>query len=209
MWLASLFFSVMPDSLWPYSLQSARLLCPCNFPGNNMEWVARSCSRGSSWPWQDRTCTSCVSCIGRQILNHCATWEAQGLHVQQVQELGLETSWFPTPPQINTLYSLCLSIQSVQSPSRVRLFATPWSQASLSSTNSQSLLKLLSIKSVMPSNHLILLSSPSPPAFNLSQHQGLFQSVSSSHQVAKVLEFQLHEWMNIQSFQWIFRTDFL
>ena len=49
------------------------------------------------------------------------------------------------------------------------------------------------------------LSSPSPPAFNLSQHQGLFQWVSSSHQVAKVLEFQLQH----QSFQWIFRTDFL
>ena len=41
------------------------------------------------------------------------------------------------------------------------------------------------------------LSSPSPPAFNLSQHQGLFQRVSSSHQVAKVLEFQLQH----QSFQ--------
>ena len=49
------------------------------------------------------------------------------------------------------------------------------------------------------------LSSPSPPTFNLSQHQGLFQWVSSSHQVAKVLEFQLQ----YQSFQWIFRTDFL
>ena len=49
------------------------------------------------------------------------------------------------------------------------------------------------------------LSSPSPPAFNLSQHQGLFQWVSSSHHVAKVLEFQLQH----QSFQWIFRTDFL
>ena len=49
------------------------------------------------------------------------------------------------------------------------------------------------------------LSSPSPPAFNLSQHQRLFQWVSSSHQVAKVLEFQLQH----QSFQWIFRTDFL
>ena len=46
------------------------------------------------------------------------------------------------------------------------------------------------------------LSSPSP-AFNLSQHQGLFQWVSSSHQVAKILELQ-H-----QSFQWIFRSDFL
>ena len=49
------------------------------------------------------------------------------------------------------------------------------------------------------------LSSPSPPTFNLSQHQGLFKWVSSSHQVAKVLEFQLQH----QSFQWMFRTDFL
>ena len=49
------------------------------------------------------------------------------------------------------------------------------------------------------------LSSPSPPAFNLSQYQGLFQGVSSSHQMAKVVEFQLQH----QSFQWIFRTDFL
>ena len=49
------------------------------------------------------------------------------------------------------------------------------------------------------------LSSPLPPALNLSQHQGLFQWVSFLHQVAKVLEFQLQH----QSFQWIFRTDFL
>ena len=46
---------------------------------------------------------------------------------------------------------------------------------------------------------------PSPPAFNLSQHQGLFKSVSSSHRVAKILEFQLQH----QSFQWTPRTDFL
>ena len=49
------------------------------------------------------------------------------------------------------------------------------------------------------------LSSSSPPAFNLSQHQGLFQWVSSSHQAAKVLKFQLQH----QSFQWIFRTNIL
>ena len=48
-------------------------------------------------------------------------------------------------------------------------------------------------------------SSPSPPTFNLPQHQGLFKLVSSLHQVAKLLEFQLQHW----SFQWIFRTDFL
>ena len=49
------------------------------------------------------------------------------------------------------------------------------------------------------------LSSPFPPALNLSQHQGLFKWVSSSHQMAKVLEFHLQH----QSFRWIFRTDFL
>ena len=47
---------------------------------------------------------------------------------------------------------------------------------------------------IQPSHPLLF---PSPPAFNLSQHQGLFQSVSSSHQVAKVLELQLQH----QSFQ--------
>ena len=49
------------------------------------------------------------------------------------------------------------------------------------------------------------LSSPSPPTFNPSQNQGLFKWISSSHQVAKVLEFQFQH----QSFQWIFRTDLL
>ena len=46
--------------------------------------------------------------------------------------------------------------------------------------------------------------SPSPPAFGIAKHQGLFQLVSSSHQVAKVLELHLQH----QSFKWIFRTDF-
>ena len=49
------------------------------------------------------------------------------------------------------------------------------------------------------------LSSPSPPAFNLSQDQGLFQWVNSSHEVAKVLEFQPQH----QYFQWTPRTDLL
>ena len=55
---------------------------------------------------------------------------------------------------------------------------------------------------IQSSHHL---SPPSPPAFSLSQHQGLFQWIGSSHQVAKVLELQLQH----QSFQWIFRVDFL
>ena len=83
------------------------------------------------------------------------------------------------------------SLHSIQLLSHLRLFATLWTAAcqssSLSITNSRNLLKLMSIESVMASNRLI----PSPPAFNLSQHQGLFQGVSSLHQVAKVLELQL------------------
>ena len=73
-----------------------------------------------------------------------------------------------------------IEIFSVQSVSHVQLFANPWTtacQASLSITNSQNLLKFISIESVIASH---LLSSPSPPAFNLSQHQSLFKWVSSS-----------------------------
>ena len=66
-------------------------------------------------------------------------------------------------------------VSSVQSLSRVQLFATPWTearQASLSITNSQSLLKLMSIESVMPSSHLflccpLLLLCPIPPSIRV------------------------------------------
>ena len=83
---------------------------------------------------------------------------------------------------------------SVQSLSRVRLFATPWitaRQASLSITNSRSFTQTRVHRvsgAIQPSHPR---SSPSPPAPNPSQHQSLFQWVNSSHEVAKVLEFQL------------------
>ena len=64
----------------------------------------------------------------------------------------------------------------------------------------------MSIESVMPSNHLILCCPLLLlPSFNPSQHQDLFQWVSSSHQVAKVLELQLQH----QSFQRMPRAEFL
>ena len=97
------------------------------------------------------------------------------------------------------------SFSSVQSLSCVRLFSTPWTAAHQAS---------LSIIGVYSNScplsqwcHPTISSSvvPSAPAFNLSQHKGLFQRDSSSHQVAKVLEFQLQH----PFFQWIFRTDFL
>ena len=80
-----------------------------------------------------------------------------------------------------------VQLSSTESLSHVRLFATPWIaayQASLSITISRSSLKL----AIQPSHPL---SSPSSPAPNPSHHQGLFQWVSSLHEVAKVLELQL------------------
>ena len=95
---------------------------------------------------------------------------------------------------------------SAQSLSRVWLFATPWTaarQASLSITNSRSLLKLMSIESVMPSSHLILCR-PLLLLLSIFPSIRVFSNESVLlHQVAKVLELQ-H-----QSFQWILRTDLL
>ena len=99
------------------------------------EWVAISFFRGFSWP---RNWTQ-VSCIGRQTL---------------LSE---------TPGK----YSVTIQLSSVQSLSHVRLFATPWTaahQPSLSITKFRSLLKLMSIASVMPSNYL---TSVAPFSFRL------------------------------------------
>ena len=90
-----------------------------------LEWDTISYSRGSSPP-KDRTCASCISCTGRWILYHCATWEY--IYVQSLSFVQL----FATP----------WTVRSTPAPK--------------SSTVSQNLLKFMSIESVMPSNHLIL-----------------------------------------------------
>ena len=76
----------------------------------------------------------------------------------------------------NFIWLIFSQQQSVQSLSHVQLFETQWTaahQASLSITDSQSLLKFMSIESVMPfTSHPLL--SPSPPAFSLPRHQDLF-----------------------------------
>ena len=79
----------------------------------------------------------------------------------------------------------------VQLLSCVQNFEIPWTSAPLSFTTSQSLLRfnIHQVSDAMQPSHLLL--SPSPPAFSLSQHQGLLQRVGSLHQVAKVLELQL------------------
>ena len=100
---------------------------------------------------------------------------------------------------------IILTLHCVQSLSHVKLcdWWTEVRQASLSFTVSWSLLKFMSIELVMLSNRL--LCPTSPPALNLSQHQGLFQWFDSLHQANKVLKLQLQH----QSFQWVFRVDFL
>ena len=123
-------------------------------------------------------------------------------HFQQRDPLH----WRPYSENNISSFAELSQFSSVQSLSRVWLFATPRTaarQSSLSITNSRSLLKSIELLMAIQPSHP--LSSPSPPTFSLSQHQDLFQWVTYSHQVAKVLELQPQQ----QSFQWIFRTDFL
>ena len=110
-------------------------------------------------------------------------------------------------PFIGVKLTLTTLLRSVQLLNHVWLFATPWTaarQASLSIANAWILLKLMSIDLAMPSNHLILCH---PLLLLPLIFPGIrvFSRVSSLHQVAKVLEFQLQH----QCFQWIFRVDFL
>ena len=101
---------------------------------------------------------------------------------------------------------------SVQSLSHVWLFVTPWvaaHEASLSITNSWSSLRLTVHRvsdAIQPSQPL---SSPSPSDPNPSQHQSLFKWVSSSHQVAKVLEFSFNISPSNEHPGLIFRIDWL
>ena len=117
-------------------------------------------------------------------------------------------SWFIELPTSPACLLSCLDylsivrlFSSVQSLSPVSLFATPWTATCQASLSIQTYVHWVG-DAIQPSHPLL---SPSPPAFNLPQHQGLFKRVSSSNQVAKVLEFQLQH----QPFQWIFRTGVL
>ena len=105
-------------------------------------------------------------------------------------------------------WPITVQFSSVQSLSRAWLFVTPWNHSMPGLPVHHQLPEFTQTHvhrvsdAIQPSRPL---SSPSPPALNLSQHQGLFKWVSSSHQVGKGLEFQLQH----QSFQWTPRTDLL
>ena len=122
-----------------------------------------------------------------------------------LQSMGLQRVGHDWAAKTDKIYFS--SVRSVQSLSCVWL-CDPMDNSTLGFPVLHQLLELTQTHvhwvsdDIQPSHPL---SSPSPLAFILSQHQGLFKWVSSSHQVAKVLEFQLQ----YQSFQWIFRIDFL
>ena len=103
---------------------------------------------------------------------------------------GLYFSWFSTSIQFSSVAQSCQTLCDPMGCSTPGFPALELAQTHVHWVSDASQL-----------SHPLL--SPSPPAFNLSHHQGRFKWVSSSHQVAKVLELQ-H-----QSFQWIFMTDFL
>ena len=137
------------------------------------------------------------------------SWNRSSSYIRQ---LGESQSFFPKSfgPWLFSNKNIVIShsfSQSVQLLSCVQLFATSWTaarQASLCITSSWSLLKLMSIESVMPANYssCVVPFSSCPQSFPAS---GSFQMAHSLHQVAKVLEFQLQH----QSFQWTPRTDLL
>ena len=125
-------------------------------------------------------------------------WVTVKGNVQKLEDNNSEKLGVIQPDQFS--HFSCSFMSNSATPS------TAACQDSLSITNSHSLYTLMSRvgDAIQPSHPL---SFPSPPALNLSQHQGLFIWVTSSHQVAKVWEFQLHH-QSFLKFR-IFRTDFL
>ena len=117
---------------------SARLLCPWDFPGKNTGMGSHSFSRELSQP-RDRTHISCI---------------AGGFFSAEPPGTPFSKLLFFNKLKDMILFSFSFKDSSVQSLSGVRPFVTPWTaayQASLSITNSRSLLKLMSIEWVMPS----------------------------------------------------------
>ena len=156
-----------------------------------------------SWWWTGRP--GVLQSMGTQSIRYDRVMEYT--HTQVCVYKYIKPNHFALYLKLTNIFSQLWKVK-VKSLSCVWLFAIPWTtarQASLFITNSQSLLKLMSIESVMPSNHFILCRPLLlPPAIFPSIR--VFSSASVLHiRWPKCLEFQLQ----YQSFQWIFRTDFL
>ena len=145
--------------LWSRGLWPAVLLCPWDSQARILEWVAMLSSKGSSWP-RNSTSVLHVSCLGRRVLYHehhlgrseCFVWGTSIL-------LLIFMLYFILSQGIICWSENMKHDQFSSVPQSCLTFATLWTatcQASPSITNCWNLPKHTSIKSVMPSNHLIL-----------------------------------------------------
>ena len=178
-----------------------------------------------------RELRSCKSCgAARKKRRKCLT---HGLHRRQQSRVGGNSprgpslsGSLPSPePHLVALHLLkkkaggatkCISIQLIQSLSCVRLLVTPWTaahQASLSITHCQSLLKIMAIESVMPSNHLIvccpLLLLPSTfPSIRVFSDESVLHirwpkywsfsfSISPTNEYSGLISFRM-DWLDLQ-----------
>ena len=175
------------NNLWKCLVtQSCLTVCSlmdCNPPGSSvhgifqagiLEWVAIPFSRGSSWS-RDLTEASCITGGFFTVCFH-----------------------FSGNPWKMNQFSSVRSVLSNSLRPRESQHSRPPCPSPTPGVHSDSVHWVSD--AIQPSHPL---SSPSPPALNPSQHQSLFQWISSSHEVAKVLEFQLSH----HSFQWTPRTD--
>ena len=172
--------------------------------------VAISFFRGSSWP-RDQTCTSCIAhrffiteSPGKYPVLSSTVYNSQDTEAI----LMSNKRWMDkdTHAHTHTHTGILHSVQFSSVAQSCPTLCNPMNHSTPGLPVHHQLLKSTQTHvhrvgdAIRPSHPL---SSPSPPAPNPSQHQGLFQWVNSSHEVAKVLEFQLQH----QSFQWTPRTD--
>ena len=176
--------SLQPSGLWP-----ARLLCPWNSPGKNTRVGSHPLLQGI-FSTSNQTWVSGVAC---RFFTIRATREVAPCLRIIFLILGVEwkiisLAYCMSSVQFNSVTQSCLTLCNPMECSTPG-FSIRHQLPELAQTHVHWV-----GDAIQPSHPLLSLS---PPAFNLSQHQGLFQWVSSSHQVAKVLEFQLQH----QSFQ--------
>ena len=173
--------------LFLYWVWRERIYLQCKRPGIS-PWITKI-------PWRREWLRTLVFLSGDS-MDRGARWTiVHGVAKRRTEQLTVTiiimnrgSSFIP----LLGIYFSTVQFSSVQSLSRVRLFATPWiaaCQASLSITNSQSSLRLTSIESVMPSNHLILCRPFLLPPSVFPSIRVYFQWVNSSHEMAKVLQF--------------------
>ena len=164
-----------------------------NFQARILEWVAISFSSGSSRPRDSEP----ISCIGRQILYHWATREAQ---------LNLKQTYQFSSVQFSSVVQLCLTICD----------AMDCSTPGFPITNSWSLLKLMSIESVMPSSHLTLcrpllllpsifpsirvFSSESVLCIKWPKYWSISFSISPSNEYSGLISFR-RDWLDLLAVQ--------